>query len=188
MSPAFNPLFIRYIFRQPALRMAALLLLGSLLLCLLSSALWYLGQVERQNLARDISSQRKQQILNIKLRQNTMLAAAALQQLEALERMLALEFSQSEMARQLTALAEKNGLKVEAQTYAEKSPVANYIAYQQEIALTGSYSGLRRYLLDLQQASIWTEVSEMRIQRANNRPGFVQALLRVTGYKQEKSQ
>ncbi|HEX5056631.1 MAG TPA: hypothetical protein VFX02_09050 [Gammaproteobacteria bacterium] len=183
MNPMFDRLFIRYIFRLPALRAAALSLAGSAVLCLLMSALAWTAGAERQRLADEVARLRRQQVVNVKLENSTRLAAASLPQLEALERMLQRNFSQSEIARQLTELAEKNGLKVDAQTYAEKIPAAGYIAYQQEITLRGSYPALRRYLLELRQSAAWIETGELRVQHARNQPGIVQAILRVVAYK-----
>jgi Tfp pilus assembly protein PilO len=188
MARPFNSLFIRYIVRQSALKAALIFLFTACLLCLIASGLWWNSSTESEELARDVSRLRKQQVMQVKLKKSTELATSSLQQLETLERMLERNFSQTEMARQLTELAEKNDLKVDTQTYAEQSPAAGYIAYQQEIALAGSYSALRRYLLDLQRSAAWIEIGEIRLQRANNRPGIVQALLRVAGYRQAKAQ
>ncbi len=174
-----DPLFeFRYAYRHPRVRAAALFLLGGMGLLLLAMfAFWLPARHTAQSLNDEIDHHRR--VAHDKRYSMELAVAvkqAALQVGEA-EKKLDQQNVQSLLVQHLDRLAKRHGLRILSSSYDESKEQSGFRPMSHELALQGSYAGLRGFLTDIPDLPTLTVIEDCSIARVREGAGLKATLL-----------
>lgn len=173
---------LRYAGRHAGIRLALLCLSGSLLLLLLSTAIWGPLYYRYSGLQHEVQAMISTMAEHEKNRKFSSIYARSKQSMHEISLKLNRKLNQSEHVKQLDKMLRDRRINVINEVYDSEKLTQGYTRLSQELLLQGGYKELRQFLMDLDSLPSWTVVQEIRIEKNTASGANIKAGLKMVTY------
>ncbi len=174
---------LRYAHRHRVVRRGLVAVIAALSVWVVAAvALWSPASRELDQLRADIASKRRQMVEQ-KFREDLAeVAKQAEQDIKDIERKLERDGVQVILVDALGRLAKKHGVRIESESYEAGRAQGKYQPLHHDLALSGSYRGLKSFLIALADLPTYTVVQEAAFS-SPSRSSRVKVNLRLTTFQ-----
>ena len=175
---------LRFSLRHPLVRLgmvAGIIAIG--LVLIIGGAMWWPARSEVHALRDEIGATRRQAVERLYGAQLAQVYKRTEQQIVVLEAKLNTQTVQVSLLNHLSQLAKKHRVRILSESYEEGKAKNGYAPLYHEITLQGSYSRVRRFLLDIGSLPTLSLVQEAALNRGDGRGRSIKAQLRIVTYR-----
>jgi hypothetical protein len=171
--------------KHPSNRLLTLVITVAFLMCTgVFSFFWMPEAVSHGNITGRIKKA-EEGILKIKSDNQAALIYAGLSaEADSMEKKASSDAGEGDILMKINSAARQSGIKLSVENAArEKEPPAGYEGGTQSLVITGNYSGLRRFIYNIENMDVLTVLRKVRIERTGRTPGNIKAWVELAYYR-----
>lgn len=173
---------LRYSARHPLARTGRWVLAGGAVCMVVALAVWWPAQRTDRALQEQIDDKRRMLVEMRQADELIRLYTLAQQVVPVLEKKLEQRVSQVQFVEGLAGAARKHGVRIVSENYDGVRGEGSEATMVADLTVQGSYRGIRDFLREFSNLPMWTDVQEVRLERARG-SALVKGRIRVATYR-----